>query len=220
MRRHFPISLLILGLLLPAAATAQDYSLRAGDRVEIKVFTGAGIERAELSGERTIDRQGNIFLALIGSVPVAGLDATAIRERLEVLYTDVYPGAVFSVDAKMRVSITGAVGQGNIYFLDPTTTIMEAMAYAGGINSELAVNSLMIPSDPSRVRLVRDNEIEILDLRADALDAEILNRRVQSGDYIFVPSRPRSKIRDEITFWGSVVGFATSVLLLAGAIGN
>lgn len=120
----------------------------------------------------------------------------------------------------MRVSITGAVGQGNIYFLDPTTTIMEAMAYAGGINSELAVNSLMIPSDPSRVRLVRDNEIEILDLRADALDAEILNRRVQSGDYIFVPSRPRSKIRDEITFWGSVVGFATSVLLLAGAIGN
>ena len=36
--------------------------------------------------------------------------------------------------------------------------------------------------------------------------------RIQSGDWIHVPYRERSRVRDEIQFWGSVVSFAASVV--------
>lgn len=221
MSRNTSILILILALCTPSVLQAQgEYALRPGDRVTINVFTAAGIERPELAGQKTIDRQGRIFLALAGMIQVSGLDAMAIRELLETRYKDVYPDAVISVEAELRVSVTGAVGAPSIYYVDPTTTIMEAMATAGGIGPELAINSNILPSDPSQVRLARDGQIEILDLRSTMLTPEILGRRVQSGDYFYVPPQGRSRVRDEITFWGSVVGFVTSVLLLAGVIGG
>ncbi len=222
MRRLSTLFALLAAFVLPASLVAQvnDYALRSGDRVIIEAYTDAGDEIPELAGEKTIDRQGNIFLPYIGTLAVVGLDAVAIREALGRALRDVYPNAVISVEAEMRVSITGAVGIPSIYYLDPTTTILEAMATAGGITSELAVNSFSIPADPSKVRLVRDGQTEILNLRPDDLVPEVLERRIQSGDYFFVPSRGRSRIRDEITFWGSVVGFLTSILILGGVVGG
>lgn len=222
MRRSFTLFAILAAFVLPASLAAQvnEYALRSGDRVIIEAYTDAGDELPELAGTKTIDRQGNIFLPYIGTLLVRGLDAVAIRESLSSALADVYPNAVISVEAEMRVSITGAVGNPNIYYLDPTTTILEAMATAGGIASELAVNSITIPADPTRVRLVRDNATEILNLRPDDLTPDLLERRIQSGDYFYVPARGRSRIRDEITFWGSVIGFITSILILGGIVGG
>lgn len=220
-----PRALLLLFLLGSTAprfpAQAQEgYAIRAGDRVATQLFSAAGEEVGVIGGERIVDRNGDVFLPFVGSIQVAGLDETALRDLLTRRYSTFYDQPVVDVRVELRVNITGAVGDPGQYFLDPTATIADAIAEAGGLGPEFAVSNLQIPSDPERVRLVRDGEATILNLRPEDVRDEILNMHIQSGDWFHVPYRRRSRVRDEVTFWGSVVSFAASVVGLVILIGR
>lgn len=206
----------------PAHLTAQDvgYSIRSGDRVTTQLFSAAGEEVGVIAGERIVDRNGDVFLPFVGSIRVAGLDETGLRELLTERYGTFYDQPVVDVQVELRVNITGAVGQPGQYYLDPTATVADAMAEAGGVGPEFAVTTLQIPADPENVRLVRDGETQLLNLRPQDISNEVLNMRIQSGDWYHVPYRQRSRIRDEVTFWGSVVSFAASVVGLVILIGR
>ena len=54
----------------------------------------------------------------------------------------------------------------------------------------------------------------ILDLRADEVDREVVDTRVQSGDWLFVPVKESSRWRDNLLFLGSILSVATSVTFL------
>ena len=82
------------------------------------------------------------------------------------------------------------------------------------MSAEVAVNSLVLPANQRQVRLVRDNVTHILNLRPDEVQPSVISMRVQSGDWIHVPPRPRSEVRDQITFWGGVLSFLTSIVSL------
>lgn len=220
-----PRALFLLFLLGSAAprfpAQAQDsYAIRSGDRVTTQLFSAAGEEVGVIGGERIVDRNGDVFLPFVGSIQVAGLDETGLRDLLTRRYSTFYDQPVVDVRVELRVNITGAVGQPGQYFLDPTATVADAIAEAGGLGPEFAVSNLQIPSDPGRVRLVRDGEARILNLRPEDVADEVLNMRIQSGDWFHVPYRQRSRIRDEVTFWGSVISFAASVVGLVVLIGR
>jgi protein involved in polysaccharide export with SLBB domain len=209
-------------VLLPALFVAQPllaqteavYELRPGDHVTIEVFTSAGQKVDVVGGERTLDRDGNVYLPYIATVHLAGLDEVATRQLLVERYSHFYEDPVLNVKVALRVNITGAVGKPGQYFLDPTATIIDALSNAGGVGSEVAVSSIQVESDPAHVRLVRDGKTLILDVRADEATDAVVNMRVRSGDWIHVPPRGRSRIRDEITFWGSVTSFAASIVAL------
>ena len=85
---------------------------------------------------------------------------------------------------------------------------------AGGASSEYAVNTIQIPADQRNVRLVRDGQTLILNIRPDEITPEVVRMRIRSGDWIHVPARERSRVRDELTFWGSIVSFSSSVIAL------
>lgn len=212
-RPAFLVALLAL-LLVPTGAMAQDYGLRSGDQLQISFYTAAGEEIREITGERLVDRAGNIFLPYVGTVRVLGMDATGVRERLEELYASFYDSPVVDVQVQLRVSVTGSVMRPGNYFVDPSSTLIDALATAGGVTPDVTISNINIPSDPSRVRLVREGETRILDLRADAATPESLNLRVASGDWIFVPVKQRSRFRDDLLFLGSILSVATSVALL------
>lgn len=208
-----------LGPWFPVAA--QDtYDIRAGDRVTTQLFTAAGEEVPVIGGERIVDRNGDVFLPFVGSVQVTGLDETGLRELLTRRYSSFYDQPVVDVEVELRVNVTGAVGRPAQYFMDPTATIADVIAEAGGVGAEFAVSNVQIPSDPENVRLVRDGETLILNLRPREVTDETLNMRIQSGDWFHVPYRRRSRIRDEVTFWGSVVSFTASVVGLVILIGR
>lgn len=207
--------LAVLGATPPAtsAAAAQDsYGIRSGDRLTTQLFSAAGEEVSVIGGERIVDRNGNVFLPFVGSLHVAGLDETGLREILTERYSTFYDQPVVDVEVELRVNITGAVGSPGQYFMDPTATVADAMAEAGGTGPEFAVTNIQIPADPTQVRLVRDGETLILNLRPQEVEDEVLNMRIQSGDWFHVPYRARSRIRDEITFWGSVISFTASIV--------
>ncbi len=218
------LTLAALVLVCSRPLSAQDtppaYQLRPGDQLTIQVFTAAGERVDVVSGQRVVDRSGDIFLPYVGSVHVAGLDETGTRELLAQRYGSFYSDPVVDVKADLRVSVTGAVGRPGQYFLDPTATIVDAIANAGGMMSELAVSSVQIPADQSAVQLVRDGRTYRLNLRPDQVADSVLKMRVKSGDWINVPSRTRSRVRDEIQFWGGVLSFVTSAFALVYLVGH
>lgn len=211
------LALLVPALLAWAPLGAQEqapYELRSGDKITVEVFTAAGERVDVVNGEHIIDRDGNVYLPYIATVHLAGLDEVATRELLVQRYGRFYDDPVLNLKVQLRVNVTGAVGRPGQYYLDPSATIVDALSTAGGIGSEVAVSSIQVESDPRHVRLVRDGGTLILDLRADEVTEEALNMRIHSGDWIHVPPRPRSRIRDEVTFWGSILSFTSSIVAL------
>jgi len=217
--------LLLLPLILPAAATSQaipvDYGVRPGDKVTVLLYTGAGVEVGGVGGERIIDRGGQIFLPYVGPTSVAGLDQAGIRELLTERYATFYQGHVVSVKVELSVSVTGAVRNAGKFFVSPTSSVIDAIASAGGMVSELtAGGGTGIPADQTRVRLVRDGQTTVLNLRPDDISPEVLLLPAQSGDWIHVPNQARSRVRDEIQFWGSIMSFVASVAAVIVLIGR
>jgi protein involved in polysaccharide export with SLBB domain len=205
---------LLLGAALPLSAQeAPTYGVKPGDELTISFYTSAGDEIDEIAGERTVARDGNIFLPFLGTVEVLGMDAPTIRGFLVELYRPYFENPVIDVEVRLRVSVTGAVGRPGNFFVDPTTTLVDLLAEAGGAQ-ELAVQANARFADASEVRLVRRGQAYILDLRPDGIDPTVVSMRVESGDWLYVPFASRSRWREEVTFWGSVLGLITSVVIL------
>lgn len=217
-------SLIATASTLSAQVTGTDliYGLRPGDRINISFYTAAGEELVEVAGQRTVDRNGEIFLPYVGTVEVEGLDATEIRRRLVDLYSAFYTDPVVDVTAELRVNITGAVnGPGN-YLLDPTSTLLDALAAARGAGLDVGGFGFggAIPSDLERVRLVRDGQTYILDFSPENISSEVLALRIQSGDWLFVPPLRQSRIRQEVLFWSNVAGLLLSVVSIIVVASN
>ena len=211
------LAVLVPALLLAMPLEAQTeapYMLRPGDRVTIDVYTAAGQRVDVVSGVHILDRDGNVYLPYIASVHLSGLDEPAARELLVERYAHFYDAPVVNMKVELRVNVTGAVGRPGQYYLDPSATIIDALSNAGGIGSEVAVSSIQVESDPAHVRLVRDGRTMLLDMRPDEISDAVIKMRIRSGDWIHVPPRPRSRIRDELTFWGSILSFTSSIVAL------
>ncbi len=218
---------LAFSLFLAACATTQSISrvtefpaltktgVQPGDQLVIAFYTAAGTELAEVSGERTIDDNGEIFLPFLGTVTVLGLDAQTIRELLEDRYGALYSDPVVEVVANIHVNITGAVARAGQYFVPPSATLVDALALAGGAGSEVDLGLQGGAADPARVRLVRDGVASVIDMRPLDVRPEVLSLRVQSGDWLHVPRAIRSQVRDDVTFYGTVL---TTLLTLGSLI--
>ena len=187
----------------------------------LTLYAGSGEEIPQLRGERIIDRAGNIFLPLIGPTLVAGTDQDGIRTLVQNLYSDYYSGHVVQAKVELNISVSGSVRDAGQYFVSPTSTIIDAINTAGGMSPELTAPGLTnIPSDQRRVRLVRDGVTSTLNLRPDDISLESLRMPVQSGDWIHVPHQARSHVRDEIQFWGGILGFITNIAAIMVLLGR
>ena len=200
---------------IPAEEREHGYSLRSGDRVTVSLYTAAGVEVEVAGGERIIDQNGEVFLPFVQTVFVADLDQSGLRELLVELYSEFYSDPVVDVRVELRVSVTGSVGTPGLFYVHPTATVLDAIAEAGGMSPEIiSAGQVGIPADQSQVRLVRDGVPLILNLRPDEVTEDVIHMLIQSGDWLHVPPRTRSRIRDEIQFWGGILGFATNVIAL------
>lgn len=205
--------LTLVPLLAPPVSAQEPTGVQPGDQITTDFYTAGGQQIQAIEGTRLVDRDGNIFLPFVGTVRVAGLDAERIRTLLEQKYTPFYADPVVSVQVLLRVNVTGVVRAPGHYFLDPTTTIVDALSSAGGAGSELLESANTGgAANVSEIRLVRAGKTIVLDLRPESVTPETLEMRIQSGDWIHVPPRPRSRVRDDIQFWGSLISVVTSVV--------
>ena len=202
---------------VPVLPRVTSSGVETGDQVIIAFYTAAGVEVTEVSGERTVDPNGEIFLPFLGTVSVRGLETAGIRSLLVDRYSALYSDPVVEVVTNVNVNITGAVQNPGQFFLPASATLVDALARAGGATSEVEASGGA--SDASQVRLVRDGVSTIIDMRPLDVRPQVLDLKVQSGDWLYVPRSQRSRTREDINFWGSVVSTlftaASLVILIA-----
>ncbi len=129
----------ICGVLLLAAGLARaqdpagDYRVGPKDLLEIKV-----LELPELNVERRVSDSGSIELPLVGSMPVGGLTASEVKDRLESIVTTKYVNranvsVVVKEFANKPVSVLGAVLKPGTLSISGRWTLMNAITAAGGL---------------------------------------------------------------------------------------
>ncbi len=118
------------GFLLSEAG----YVIGPADELEIEIF-----QVEELSGVEKVNSRGFIRMPLIGNVQVAGLSPEQAEDLIAQLYeVDYLQDPQVNIDitdyASQQVTLMGAVEKPGIYPLKGHTTLLEALAMAGGTN--------------------------------------------------------------------------------------
>ena len=73
--------------------------VQPGDQVTIAFYTAAGRRLVEVSGVRTVDPNGELFLPFLGTLTEAGMGSADIRRLLEERYGTLYSNPVVEVVA-------------------------------------------------------------------------------------------------------------------------
>jgi polysaccharide export outer membrane protein len=175
------------------AANAQ--TLKVGDTLGISVLQDPKLDR-----QVVIDPAGQIAFPLVGHIRARGLTAQAVENAIKAKLKDNYKDENLDVtvalltvgkpdipedDLKPKVFITGEIIRPGSYIVRQKTTLMQAIALAGGLSPYAAKRRLQV-----RRRVGNDETIFVFDYRAyeSGLDLEN-NITLHAGDVIMVPER-------------------------------
>lgn len=166
-------------LLMMAVSTGDDriYRVGAEDRIRVDIF---GVE--ELSREYRVNGAGRILMPLVGQVDVAGLTLSEIEQAIARAYSQEYlrnpqVSAEVTEYRSQQFTVVGAVENPRVYSVSRQTTLIEALAMAGGLNREAGNNVYLTDR-------VRDAETGQLGTRTLIIDVEDLMR--EAGQYNLV----------------------------------
>jgi len=182
----------------PAAAadTLQPLAVRPGDVVRIVVWG-----HQELSGEFPIDENYDLLYPLIGPINVRNLSVAQLRERLNTDLSQLFQRPFIAVTPLFRVAVLGEVLKPGLYSVDPTLTVFDVIALAGGPTRD---------ADQNKMQLIRGGENIRLSLDPAAIARSTLRELgMRSGDQVAVP-------RKSLTFqdWSLIIQIASLVLLV------
>ena len=151
----------------PAAAL-----LRPGDVVRLKIW-----REPDLSGDFQVNESGIVVIPRVGALNVASQSPDSLRTRLFNEFREVLSHSAIEVTFLRRVQILGSVRNPGLYPLDPTMTVGDALAVAGGTTPD---------GDVNRIELRREGMATPLKLNRGTRVAE---SAIRSGDQLFIPER-------------------------------
>lgn len=170
-----PIRFLLAFVLLLSFAPpvgAQSRALKPGDALRIRVY-----REPELSGEYQINELGVVTLPRLGELRILDWPLDSIRPRLQRQFAAYLREPTVEVAFLRRVTIYGSVMKPGLYPVDPTMTVQDALALAGGPSPE---------GMRDRVELVRGGTRLVQRL---GVGTAIDQTALESGDQLFVPQR-------------------------------
>jgi len=178
--------------LLAATGVAQAQTLKPGDTLSISVMQDSKLDRNVV-----IDPSGQIAMPLAGHIRADGLTPQAlenvIKNRLRSNYKDdsldvsvaLTNSAVPEEDLKPKIFITGEILRPGSYVVRQKTTLMQAIALAGGLGPFAAKRRIMV-----RRRGGPGEDIFMFDYRAYEAGQDLEgNITLRAGDVIMVPER-------------------------------
>ena len=182
------------------APAGGDNHLEPGDMIRLRIWREEG-----MSGEFTVDADGNVVLPRLGARQVTGRDPATLRNELVVEYSRSLRNPAIEVTFLRRILVGGAVQRPDVYHIDPTMTVRDVLAQAGGPTPL---------GHTDRIELVRDGER--IDARLDQ-DVPITASRIRSGDQIYVPERSwlSRNTNAAVGIGGALLSFTATMLLIA-----
>jgi polysaccharide export outer membrane protein len=118
------------------APLGSDYRIAPMDTVSVKVF-----KSPDLTGDYQVDLTGHISMPLVGEVDAANMTTAQLDERLTQVLGQKYfqnPDVSVGIKASSRRSVTvdGAVKQAGTFPVAGPTSLMQAVALAGGTTED------------------------------------------------------------------------------------
>ncbi len=170
-------------MLPPSVAIAQDSvaappleadggTLKPGDMVRLRIW-----REPDLSGDFLVDERGTVVLPKLGPLQIGSLSPDSLKARLVSSYSVYLRNPTIDVMLLRRITILGGVRNPGLYPVDPTMTLADAYALAGGISSEGKLNE---------VELVRGGQRTSYKLSGST---RIADTPLRSGDQLYVPTR-------------------------------
>jgi polysaccharide export outer membrane protein len=170
---------LLLAALLVVTATAIVFAqtsvsngLQPGDVIKLSIW-----RELEMSGEFLVHEDGTAVLPRLGPVVVVGKEPEALKRELIEEYSKTLRNPSIEIILLRRVTITGEVRSPGLYPVNPTMSLTDALALAGGASPT---------ADREKVVLIRGDERTTFNVE-EALSIQDLSLR--SGDQLYVPQR-------------------------------
>jgi polysaccharide export outer membrane protein len=183
--------LLALLVVCGSWTASEAQSLKPGDTIAIQVLQDSKLDRQVVIGPT-----GMISFPLAGQIQAGGMTPQALenmlRTRLKSKYTTALDITVSLVavsrddeELKPRIFVTGEVNRPGPYPIRTKTTVLQAIALAGGLGQFAARRRIQIR------RLVNGIESTFLfDYRAFESGTDLTtNIELQPGDVVVVPER-------------------------------
>jgi polysaccharide export outer membrane protein len=155
-----------------SVAAAPATALRPGDVVRVRIW-----REPDLSGDYPVDERGMAVFPRLGPVDVTRLTTDSLQRQLVASYQVYLRNPSIEVVPLRRVMVGGAVVKPGVFTVDPTTTVADVIALAGGVTPQ---------GRPDRVRVMRGEERITTKL---GVRTRLGDSAVRSGDQIFVPER-------------------------------
>jgi polysaccharide biosynthesis/export protein len=184
--------LIFLLCLVGVTCAAQAQTLKPGDSLSISVMQDSKLDRSVV-----IDPSGQIAMPLAGHIRADGLTPQAlenvIKNRLRSNYKDENLDVTVALtnsaspeeDLKPKIFITGEILRPGSYVVRQKTTLMQAIALAGGLGPFAAKRRIMV-----RRRGGPGEDIFMFDYRAYEAGQDLEgNITLHAGDVIMVPER-------------------------------
>jgi polysaccharide export outer membrane protein len=145
------------------------WTVLVGDEVRIRVY-----REPDLSGQFLVNTQGVIQLPGLGKLAVVGLSTDSLTTVITALYERRIVNAIVDVGIVRMLPILGDLKSPGVYAAEPTWTVQQALARAGGLpsNRRDAEVYLRKGRDQREYRLSIDSRLDRLPLEdGDAIVA-------------------------------------------------
>ncbi len=156
----------------PVEAPGDGGSVRTGDQVALRIF-----REPEMSGAYLVAPDGTVTLPRLGVVPVAGRSVSSLRDSLRVSFARYLRNPSIDVTVLRRVGVSGGVRKPDLYTVDPTMTLRDVLAAAGGLTES---------ANPTRITIIRDEQPLLLE--ADQM-SRFRAAALRSGDQVVVAEK-------------------------------
>jgi polysaccharide biosynthesis/export protein len=140
-----------------------------GDQIVIEID-----REPELSGTYTVGSTGTVFLPRLGAVKLAGLPTIDLQSYLAGRYSEFLRNPSLRVTVLRRIAVHGEVRNPSVFMVDPSMSLSEVIAMAGGMTPM---------ANGKEVRIVRGGE-EMRVRTSEMLAQPVTGLR--SGDQIVV----------------------------------
>ena len=145
--------------------------LAPGDAIQLAFW-----REPQLSGDYPVDETGTVVLPLLGARQVTQLRPEELKRTLLEEYAQQVRNQEVRITLLRRIRILGAVKNPGLYRVDPTMTVGDALALAGGATPEGKLKGIRVFRNGQEIRSRLDINIQLL-------------QQVRSGDQILVPQR-------------------------------
>ena len=154
-----------------------------------------------------VRQDGTSNLPVLGVIPISGKTIVELEEEIRILLSENYINPFVQIRVtNQRVIIFPGKGDAQVVGIsNANTSLLEAIALAGGIRDEGRANSIKL------MRKTNQGKREIYKIDLSTIDG-LKNAQmiVQSNDYIYVDFKPRfaSSFLSEVTPWLSLLSTA------------